>query len=118
MAIQLSKLHKFLECNLPEYERKDLLVICKLFLKVREIKTGAPYKEVFNRLQDFKDFIITDWQGEQKESFKRIQAHGVVEDYGRCTCGKRFVKRVNKLKGNEFLGCSGYPKCKNTKQLS
>jgi ribosomal protein S27E len=35
--------------------------------------------------------------------------------YGKCSCGRAFVKRINKANGNPFLGCRNYPKCKNTK---
>lgn len=118
MAVQLKILHRFLECNLPEYERSDLLEVCKFYLKSREIQYSKTYVEVFNRLQDFKTFIIQDWQGRDKERFTRdVQSVQVKENFGRCTCGRRFVKRKNKKNGNEFLGCSGYPKCNNTMPL-
>jgi len=35
--------------------------------------------------------------------------------YGRCECGALFTPRKNKQTGESFLGCSNYPKCKNTK---
>ena len=39
-------------------------------------------------------------------------------DYNRtdkiCSCGRAMIVRVNKSSGSKFLGCSGYPNCKNT----
>lgn len=37
---------------------------------------------------------------------------------GKCSCGHAFIKRTNKVNGEQFLGCSNYPKCKNTKSIS
>lgn len=37
---------------------------------------------------------------------------------GKCSkCGQPMVKRRNKLKNNEFLGCSQYPKCNHTESI-
>lgn len=126
--IQLSRLHEFLECNLPEYERKDALAVCKLYLEIRELKPKKPFVELFRRWNDFKNFIIVDWQGFEEESFTRQKKpsqpshHAKVAkvakvEHGLCTCGMPFVVRTNRKNGNEFLGCSGYPNCKETKPL-
>lgn len=32
-----------------------------------------------------------------------------------CDCGADMKIRINKSSGNKFLGCSRFPKCKNTK---
>lgn len=37
--------------------------------------------------------------------------------YGLCSCGNQWIIRINKANKKEFLGCSNYPKCKNTKSL-
>lgn len=37
---------------------------------------------------------------------------------GKCSCGGAFKERINSSNGNNFLGCSNYPKCKNTKQIT
>ena len=39
------------------------------------------------------------------------------EKHGKCSCGSRWTIRKNKTSGQEFLGCSNYPNCKNTKTL-
>lgn len=38
----------------------------------------------------------------------------VTTDKVRCECGAAMVKRVNKVTGQEFLGCSDFPKCRIT----
>lgn len=35
--------------------------------------------------------------------------------YGKCDCGKPMCVRINKTSKETFLGCTNYPKCKNTK---
>lgn len=35
--------------------------------------------------------------------------------YGRCKCGSLFTLRINSFTKQQFLGCSNYPTCKNTK---
>ena len=34
-----------------------------------------------------------------------------------CSCGKPWVLRTNKATLQQFLGCSGFPKCKNTNMI-
>ena len=126
--IQLSRLHEFLECNLPEYQRKDALAVCKFYLEIREVTAKKPFVELFKRWNDFKQFIIVDWQGFEKESFTRqtkpsqvshsVKVANVAKaEHGYCSCGKPYVVITNRKNGNEFLGCSGYPNCKETKPL-
>ncbi len=33
----------------------------------------------------------------------------------KCECGGVYINRRNKTTGNEFFGCTNYPKCKKTK---
>lgn len=40
------------------------------------------------------------------------------QKHGICNCGNIFTKRMNKKTGEYFLGCEGYPKCKETKPLN
>ncbi|MBI2170316.1 MAG: topoisomerase DNA-binding C4 zinc finger domain-containing protein [Actinobacteria bacterium] len=35
----------------------------------------------------------------------------------RCRCGGRFVVRTRRADGKKFLGCSGFPRCRNTRDL-
>jgi len=39
------------------------------------------------------------------------------EQHGKCTCGSVWRIRINSVNGKEFLGCSNYPKCKNTASI-
>lgn len=40
------------------------------------------------------------------------------EQHGTCSCGSDWTIRKNKSTNQEFLGCSNYPICKNTKSLT
>ena len=40
------------------------------------------------------------------------------EKYGKCSCGSHWTIRINKTNNKEFLGCSNYPHCKNTKTIT
>lgn len=48
-------------------------------------------------------------------SHKPLRNHPDVKKYGMCSCGGIFVLREGKW--GKFLGCSHYPKCRQTKQL-
>jgi hypothetical protein len=37
--------------------------------------------------------------------------------FGKCECGSPMCERTNKANGQKFLGCTNYPKCKNTKPI-
>jgi ssDNA-binding Zn-finger/Zn-ribbon topoisomerase 1 len=39
------------------------------------------------------------------------------EKYGLCSCGSIWRIRKNKSTGEQFLGCSSYPRCTKTKSL-
>lgn len=49
------------------------------------------------------------------------QSKKAIEDnkfkHGKCSCGNPMRVRKNRVTGEEFLGCSNYPTCKNTKSL-
>lgn len=49
---------------------------------------------------------------------RNFKANGTQLPSMKCTCGKMMVFRINKTTKKEFLGCSNYPKCKNTKSIS
>ena len=51
-----------------------------------------------------------------KKEFKVKQQE--EREYRRCNCGRNMVIRTNRSNGEKFLGCTGYPKCNNTKPLS
>lgn len=115
MAGKLEPLHLFLENNLPEYQRADVGRICSFFLEERGVKPRDPINQVLGRFKEFKQFIAGDWQGQDivdpKDYRRKKHPHGT------CTCGGFFVIRTNRKDGNQFLGCSNYPRCKTTKIL-
>jgi len=44
--------------------------------------------------------------------------HRFDKIYGKCSCGNTWILRKNNNTNIDFLGCSNYPKCKNTKNIS
>ena len=49
------------------------------------------------------------------KQFKKAKAFN--ELHGKCSCGCPWTIRKNRSSNQEFLGCSNYPKCKNTKSI-
>jgi hypothetical protein len=117
MALTVKDLHVFLENNLPQYQRRDLVAVCKFYLLTRTKDDRKPLKRTIDRIQDFKKFICLDWQGVEINNSKRPKQNKPEPVYGACTCGGIFVKRTNRSDGGEFLGCSNFPTCRKTKQL-
>lgn len=114
----MQNLHRFLEFNLHGYQRRDVQKICEFYLITRGKEKKHPFKKVFDNFGDFKQFIIVDWQGEEGENKSNVFVKVIPEpEHGRCVCGKPYVIRTNSKNGNKFLGCSGYPTCKNVKAL-
>lgn len=105
-------IHLFLEANLPEYERKDILVIVKQVVEWMGGFTVKPYVQVLRNFQGFKDFICIEWQGVSEKP----SAAATMKPILRCNCGGRMLKRRNQKEGNYFYGCSNYPRCRNTLQ--
>jgi restriction system protein len=61
--------------------------------------------------------IIQSFSQPQQNQLYKLATEG---DYTTPTCpkcDKKMVKRVGKEKGNEFWGCSNYPKCRNILQM-
>lgn len=54
-------------------------------------------------------------QRERKIIAKENRQKEFDKKNGICLCGSQWVIRNNTVTGIEFLGCSNYPKCKNTK---
>ena len=53
-----------------------------------------------------------------KKERKRFNAQKRFnEEHGICTCGCNWVVRKNSKTNLEFLGCSNYPNCTNTKAI-
>lgn len=53
-----------------------------------------------------------------KKEKKRYNAQKLFEEtHGKCSCGSDWKIRTNKTNNTQFLGCSNYPKCKNTKSI-
>lgn len=116
------EIHKFYEANLPEYQKKHVLRVTKAFLQLLGWATRKPYSILKgDKWKEFKHFVCVDWQGQAIRSNPEKSVPEKVpvkkHEFGLCSCGGYFVERQNKQKGNFFLGCSRYPKCKNTKTL-
>lgn len=111
--VGINDVHAFLERNLPEYERRHIVQICKFYLQQRKISDKKPLATTYCRWQDFKRFILWDWQGlEQEGGAVKVFVHA-PKVY--CTCGAKMIIRVNRESKEKFYGCSKYPKCRETK---
>jgi hypothetical protein len=115
----VNELHRFYECNLPEYQRRDLVAVTAFFVGLIKGDKGHPLRAALKNWDRFRWFVVRDWQGGAEIAHKKLppSIEAAPVDHGRCPCGGRMVKRVNRAKGNFFLGCSKYPKCKNTQTL-
>ncbi len=62
--------------------------------------------------------VVTDLEKEKEKIKENIQsAHKEQSTIGKCSkCGKELLIRRSK-RGKRFVGCSGYPDCKNTYSL-
>ena len=61
--------------------------------------------------------MIKSFSQSQQNQLYKLATEG---DYTTPTCpkcNKKMIKRIGKEKGNEFWGCSNYPKCKNILQM-
>ena len=83
-------------------------VNCRSCLKL--IKDGYDHK-----LEDGKTDFKSKGQKKRDRAIKRQLEE--IEKLGKCSCGCHRVKRLNKLSGTYFLGCSQYPKCKITSPI-
>lgn len=113
--IGINDVHKFLEENLPDYERRDIIQICKFYLKQRKAPTKKMLVGVYSRFKDFKRFIVYDWQGFEADGMAKKTFVPKPKVY--CTCKAKMVVRTNRETGDKFYGCSTYPRCKETKDL-
>lgn len=113
-------IHVFLECNLPEYERRDVLRVLKFYVSEEYGSTKRPIVRTLSNFQRFKVWITKDLQGIEKISNKKLpkvkpDSHEEDDEpLQRCKCGSHMVIRTNREKGNKFYGCSNYPECRNT----
>ncbi len=86
--------------------------------KLENIQKGKTQKE--NIIEEYKTEIssILDDIEENKlkigqELYKAYRESMIV---GECKCGKNLIL-ISSRQGNPFVGCSGYPECKNTYSL-
>lgn len=114
----INDIHRFYEANLPSYKRKHIIECNKFFLSQMEVFWKKPINDVLNRFNDFKKFVVFDWLGEKEIRTKKMTYVGIplepLPRHEKCTCGGHLVERRNRSDGSKFLGCSRYPKCKNT----
>lgn len=84
--------------------------------KMDEIASGKKEKkEVVDDSRNELKKIIKILKDERKEISSELRAASKADDIlGTCTkCGKPLVIRISR-NNKQFVGCSGYPKCKNT----
>jgi hypothetical protein len=117
MTLTVKDLHVFLENNLPQYQRRDVVAVCKFYLVTRTKDDRKPLKRTMDRIQDFKQFICLDWQGVPINTSKKAPQKKIEPEFGFCHCGGILTLRTNRQDGNKFLGCLNYPKCKRTQSI-
>lgn len=117
MAKTINDIHNFLEHNLQDYARRDVLAICKFFLRLKKIGDKKPLATTIIRFHEFKNFICKEWQGIEINGDTRPFKKKEVPVHGSCSCGGIFIIRTNRRDGNQFLGCSKFPRCNQTKEL-
>jgi hypothetical protein len=122
--LNINEIHGFYEANMPGYERKDFLVISKFFVEEMKLPGKKPLKAIWNNYQSFKEFVCFDWFGWDEIGTKKLSPENKKpkgkkkhRDYGKCKCGGFMVRKQNRETKEHFLGCSTYPKCRNTKPL-
>ena len=88
------------ECEEPEYFEKDMREIAEFFLS-----KSVPNKSDYSK--KYKEFLNV----ERENAVKAKNNEELI-----CPkCGSKLVLRTAKngqYAGNQFYGCSGYPKCK------
>ncbi len=62
------------------------------------------------------EFYMTKTAAKKYKKEKKSAAE-FKDKYGACPCGRSWRIRKNMSTGVEFLGCSNYPTCKNTKSI-
>ena len=104
--------NKILVENLPDIF--DIKFTAKMEEELDEIETGA--EEYLTVLNDFyKPFRASMDNAEEKKS--DIKAQFLEETDEKCEkCDSPMLIRFNRS-GEKFMGCSGFPKCKNAKPL-
>lgn len=114
MKPDINDIHKFYECNVPDYQRKDILECNKFFLPMIGQGTKNLIKTVLHNFDRFKKFVAIEWMG--YDEIKTASVFQIKEkQVDRCSCGGRMFIRRNSKDGSKFYGCSNYPKCKITK---
>lgn len=85
----------------------------------------TPYIDDIN-CHECKEFIATNGfegllPGKGPPDFYMTKRAGKrwrqIHKYGLCSCGGTWFDRINSQTGVHFLGCSHYPRCKQTKSL-
>lgn len=104
--------NKILVENLPDIF--DISFTAQMEAELDEIETGT--EDYLSVLNDFyKPFRVSMDAAEQKKS--TIKAQFLEETDEQCEqCGSPMIIRWNR-RGEKFMGCSAFPKCKNTKPL-
>lgn len=117
----VNDIHRFYEANLPGYERSDILQVTRFFIELMGLDGRKPYKSAWKNWKRFKKFVCMDWQGTaEKPPGYTIQSDEEMHKNLKklyCQCGGVMKVRINSKDGSKFLGCSKYPRCKQTQNL-
>lgn len=123
----VNDIHLFLEANLCEYQRRDMLKVLKFWARERGIGEKKPIVKTLKYFEDFQEFIAEDWQGlevlkpGQDPRPEKIKVNSGPKNSNLkgevCPCGGRLVARTRKSDGHPFWGCNRYPKCNRTKNI-
>lgn len=111
---QKRKFDTWLANDNPDIVANALLVICHL-------ENRMLHSQITKRLEVFKETggFTENMTAERLEARKMQSAQSGAPS---CTlCGKPMLKRMQKkgrMQGREFWGCSDYPNCTGTRQLS
>ncbi len=102
-----------------EITEKDMIELGEFFLKLHK-ENPQNYMEKYRKLKDFPIEEIVE-VNEEVQPINTIVAPATVDDINEiitCSrCGNKMILRVAKKGhkiGDEFYGCSSFPKCRNT----
>ncbi len=92
----------------------DVQFTSKMEERLDQIEDGKEQWQ--NMLRDFYGQFHNDVE-EARENMTRVSEDGLEEEVTCEQCGKPMVLRFSRT-GQKFLGCSGFPECRNTISLS
>lgn len=87
------------------------------YIKEKQIIRMSTY-QVDECISKIKSGNMSTWRT-RREHEVRLKSRSNEESEQLCPrCGKKMILRTNRSSGEKFWGCSGYPECKATRQIS